>query len=191
MISLRDYQVEHCGRILASLVARGYALDASDTGTGKTVVALECCKRMGVIPLVVGPKSARGGWEDMAEQMGTAVEFVNYEKLRGQRKNGVADTEWLVEKPWGKGSYLAWKRPPDTIIFDEVHRAGGTTSLNSKMLIAAKRQAQYILALSATAADDPRQMKALGYALNLHGLSERTRAMPDFTGFLLRHGCYP
>jgi len=76
------------------------------------------------------------------------------------------------------------------------HRCGGATSLNSKLLIAAKRQAKYVLALSATAADDPRQMKALGYALDLHGLSKKVagripRGRPDFISWLLRHGCSP
>ena len=58
-MQLRDYQVPHAEKIFQSLVNRNYALDASDTGTGKTYVALECCKRLGVVPLVVGPKSAR------------------------------------------------------------------------------------------------------------------------------------
>jgi Mimiviridae putative ATP-dependent RNA helicase len=196
-MSLRDYQIPHAKKICASLVHRGYALDASDTGTGKTYVALACCKALGVVPLVVGPKAARGGWEFAAEQWETGVEFVGYEKLRGRRTKdeagfpGVAESEWLIEKPWGKGSFLAWKQPPTMVIFDEVHRCSGNTSLNSKALIAAKRQAKYVYALSATAAEDPRQMKALGYALGLHGLSKRTPAQPDFIGWMLRHGCTP
>ena len=38
------------------------------------------------------------------------------------------------------------------------------------MLIAAKRQGYKILMLSATAAEDPREMRAIGFALNLHSL---------------------
>jgi superfamily II DNA or RNA helicase len=193
MFSLRDYQVPHCERIFASLKKRKYALDASDTGTGKTYVALECCKRLGVVPLVVGPKAARGGWEAAAAAAKHDIEFVGYEKLRGVRRKetGVTESEWLIEKPWGKGSFLSWKNPPCMVIFDEVHRCGGATSLNSKALIAAKRQSEFVLALSATAADDPRQMKALGYTLGLHGLSKRTPVNPDYMGWLLRHGCTP
>jgi hypothetical protein len=196
-MTLRDYQVPHCERIYASLVKRKYALDASDTGTGKTYVALECCKRLGLSPLVVGPKSARAGWEFASEQAGIGVEFVGYEKLRGRRVRdedglqGVAESEWLIEKKWGSGSFLAWKSAPALVIFDEVHRCSGATSLNSKALIAAKRQAEFVLALSATAADDPRQMKALGYALNLHALGKRTHSQPNYIGWLLRHGCTP
>ena len=197
MLKLRDYQVPHAEKIFQSLVKRKYALDASDTGTGKTYVALECCKRLGVVPLVIGPKSARGGWEFAAEQAGAAVEFIGYEKLRGKRKYkedkgvSVIDSEWLIEKPWGKGSFLAWKNTPCMVILDEVHRCSGATSLASKVLIASKRQAEFVLALSATAADDPRQMKALGYTLDLHGLSKQTRSRPNYIGWLLRHGCTP
>lgn len=191
-MTLRDYQRPHCERIYSSLVKRKYALDASDTGTGKTYVALECCKRLCVVPLVVGPKSARAGWEDAADAADHPIEFIGYEKLRGLRRNGgLAESEWLIEKPYGKGSLLRWKNSPMMVIFDEVHRCGGATSLNSKALIAAKRQAEYVLALSATAADDPRQMKALGYALGLHGLSKKTFGQLDYIGWLLRHGCTP
>jgi hypothetical protein len=176
---------------------RKYAFDGSDTGTGKTYVALDCCKALNVVPLVVGPKSAQGGWEFAAEEAGMEVEFVGYEKLRGKRQYkedkgiSVVDSEWLIEKPWGKGSFLAWKNAPRMVILDEVHRCSGATSLASKVLIASKRQAEYVLALSATAADDPLQLKALGYLLDLHGLGKRTQGKPDYVGWLLRHGCTP
>lgn len=197
MITLRDYQVPHAQKILASLVKRRYALDASDTGTGKTYVAIDCCKRLGIVPLVVGPKSARAGWEDAAEAADFGVEFVGYEKLRGRRgkdendKTTPAESDWLIEKPWGSGSFLVWKSAPSMVIFDEVHRCSGATSLNSKALIAAKRQAEFVLTLSATAADDPRQMKALGYALGLHGLNKKSSMQSDYIGWLLRCGCTP
>lgn len=55
------------------------------------------------------------------------------------------------------------------IIFDEVHRCGALSSLNSDMLIASKRQNIKMLGLSATAACNPINMRALGYNLDLHG----------------------
>ena len=188
---LRDYQVPHYEKLLLSLQKRRYAFDGSDTGTGKTYVALEACKALDVVPLVVGPKAAQGGWEAAAEDADVGIQFIGWEKLRGQRKNGLIDSEWLVEQPYGKGSLLRWKKIPRLVIWDEVHRASGNTSLASKAVIAGKRQVEYNLALSATAADSPLQMKALGYLLDLHALSRRTQAQPDFTGFLLRHGCTP
>jgi ERCC4-related helicase len=94
------------------------------------------------------------------------------------------DTEWIEEKPWGSGSFVQWKNPYALCIFDEVHRCGGETTKNSKALIAARRQHGHVLALSATAADDPRQMKALGFLLGLHNLK-------DYRNWLLRNGCVP
>lgn len=68
------------------------------------------------------------------------------------------------------------------IIFDEVHRCSAIDSLNADMLIAARRQCIRILGLSATAACGPLQMRALGYALGLHGLT-------NFYGWSRRYGC--
>lgn len=86
--------------------------------------------------------------------------------------------------PYGRGSYWQWHRPVEFAIFDEVHRCGGLTSLNSKLLKAARRQFGNILMLSASAANDPRQMYALGIALGLFEARE-------FRWWLLRHGCVP
>lgn len=188
--SLRDYQVDHCERIYTALRKYQCALDASDTGTGKTYVALECCRRLDLVPLVVSSRASRGGWEEASEVVGVPIEFVNYERARSSTKAslGRANTEWLEEVPWGKGSFIKLKQAPAMAIFDEVHRCGGATSLNSKILIAAKRQARYVMGLSATAADSPLQMKALGFALGLHNLSKGKK---NWMSWILSHGCTP
>lgn len=58
------------------------------------------------------------------------------------------------------------------LIFDEVHRCAGRDSWNAEMLIAAKRQNIRTIGLSATAACNPLNMRALGYLLDLHGLDQ-------------------
>lgn len=68
------------------------------------------------------------------------------------------------------------------IIFDEVHRCSGIDSLNADMLIAAKKQGIRILGISATAACGPLQMRALGFALGLHNLT-------NFYSWTRRYGC--
>lgn len=213
MFQLRDYQQPHAAKLLEYLKKYGSALDASDTGTGKTYVALQICKALQCTPLVVSSKASRAGWESAAESAGVQVEFVNYEKLRGRRSWGLApcprceennlpilgpyreksgaESEWLVEVKWGKGSFLRWKQEYYLIIFDEVHRCSGATSLNSKCLISAKRQSKYLLCLSATAADDPRQMKALGYAIDQHSLSRKVPGRKSWMSWLMSHGCSP
>lgn len=103
-----------------------------------------------------------------------------------------ADSEWIEETKYGSGSYIKWKQVPLGAIFDEVHRCGGTKTLQSKLLIGARRQMNYVMTLSATAADDPRQMKALGFALGLHTLNDNKNAeiKTGFRSWLFKHGCY-
>lgn len=67
------------------------------------------------------------------------------------------------------------------IIFDEVHRCGGLDSLNADLLIAARRQGIRILGLSATPASSVFDLRALGFALGLHKLT-------DFYPWLFKHG---
>lgn len=64
-------------------------------------------------------------------------------------------------------------------IFDEAHRCGGLDSLNAEMLIAARRQNIRTLMLSATAACNPLNMRAIGYSLDLHN---------DKHDFIVPHG---
>lgn len=262
---LLPHQPQHAKQLCAALAKNGAALDASDTGTGKTYVALCICRELGIVPLVLGPKNAKNTWERAAKLIGTEIEYVNYERVRGRRalrggievdtvqltqnsgqlfdtpctvvalrsgkpvfrkqcdwsdatdyvnaglrangqqlqfisepgeyafgtpfligQENLSESDWIQEKKYGSGSFIVWKNRYTMIIFDEVHRCGGSKSLNSKLLIAAKRQAQFILAISATAADDPQQMKALGYALGLHQLGGKVNG---FRSWLLRHGC--
>ncbi len=74
-----------------------------------------------------------------------------------------------------------WCKEVHGVIFDEVHRCG-RDSLNSDMLIAARRQGKQILGLSATVASSPLQLRAIGYAASLHRLF-------DFESWARSHGC--
>lgn len=54
------------------------------------------------------------------------------------------------------------------VIFDEGHRCGGIDSLNADILDGCKRQRIKHLILSATLADSPLKLKAIGASLDLH-----------------------
>lgn len=73
------------------------------------------------------------------------------------------------------------------VVFDEVHRCGDLSSLNSEMLIAARRQNLSVLGLSATAGDSPLKFKALGYVLGLHNLDRDCKFWP----WVRRYNCRP
>lgn len=72
---------------------------------------------------------------------------------------------------WNYGKFL-FNPSIKFLVFDEVHRAGGLDSLNGEMLIAAKRSGITTLGLSATAACNPLNLRALGYLLDLHNLDK-------------------
>jgi superfamily II DNA or RNA helicase len=87
----------------------------------------------------------------------------------------------IKKRKWNYGQFH-FHPAVKAVVFDEVHRCSGVNSLNSKMLIAAKREGKKILALSATAGLSPLDMQALGYATGLHELH-------NFYPWARRHGC--
>ena len=84
--------------------------------------------------------------------------IINYERLaRGNTPYLLRDERQYT---WDYGGLLIW---------DEVHRCKSPKSLNAKMLSAAwDTKRLRCLCLSATAAQNPMDMRALGYVLGLH-----------------------
>ena len=160
---LYDWQQPHANKLVKAVRLYGSAKDGSDTGTGKTVIAVHVAKELGLLPFVLCPKSVIPSWRGWVTEtfpqlkLGTVH---NYESLRGGK------TMFIKRK--GKG--YAWQLDRDKmlLIFDEDHRCKSEKSLNSKMLIAARKQGYRILLLGATSFSSPLDMKALGYALGLH-----------------------
>lgn len=164
---LRPYPKQRdCINHLVSILKRSgsaAALNGSETGTGKTVCGVEVARELGVPIVVVCPKIVIPSWEStFAEQGVPYLRVINYEKLR----TGRTDLGF-----WVRGQFN-WKLPAGAlVIWDEVHRAQGAFTQNSKMLIGAKLSGLRSLALSATAAEDPTELRALGYVLGLHNLT--------------------
>lgn len=92
----------------------------------------------------------------------------NIDSLCPYHEHGVHCLEYK-RKPANLG-HFTFSPAVRLIILDEFHRCGGLNSLNSKILIAAKRQKIKHLLLSATPAQSPLQMKAMGYSLDLFTL---------------------
>ena len=140
------------------------ALDASDTGTGKTYVAAFLANILGYRPAVICPKTIIPVWREVLTSVGLDPLFVtNYEKIRRPGEFG----QWAI-----KGKQWQWNLPEGTLlIFDEVHRCKAQKTVNSMLLTATKRcRGIKTLMLSATAADSPVDMRATGYVLGLHNL---------------------
>lgn len=175
---LLDYQIPHTASLVQILEKNRYALDMSDPGTGKTYTALAACRELRLTPAIVCPKSVVPAWERVLKSFGIKPYFVtNWEGAKTESfKHGSFD--------YRTGVYT-WKlgRTQILLIMDEVHKAKGVDSQNSAMLIAAKAQDLITLMLSATAADNPRDMRALGYRLDLHDLVDFKKWSEDM-------GCY-
>lgn len=174
---LRQNQPQKVRGLVNALENYNAALDACKTGTGKTHVALATCKVLGLSPVIICPKIVISPWKKAAKYHEVKIAgIINWEMVRtGKTKFG----KWED----GKGSNFIWKAfgPKVCLIFDEVHKARSSKSQNAELVIAARRQGITTLALSATAAQSPLDMKALGYLLGLHDLS-------DFWQWATRHG---
>ena len=59
---LLKYQISHVNNLTNSLSTYGRALDASDTGTGKTYTSVAICLALGLKPLIICPKSVISSW---------------------------------------------------------------------------------------------------------------------------------
>lgn len=183
MKQLFEKQQESCDRLVAALNKHGAALDSSLTGTGKTVVACAVAAALGKPVGVICPKIVIPHWQRELAGFGIEPLFVaNYEKLRrGNTK--------IVGKAGKK--IFRWLVPNDALlIFDEVHNAKGAWTQNSQLLVAAKQAGYKTLLLSATACQDPTEMRSIGYALGLHSLNKPDGELKSWFGWMLQHRCW-
>ena len=155
MLKLYPAQKKAKNTLVKALQSHDAALDSSDTGTGKTLKAIEVAKTLGLTPFVICPKTVIAAWESALTGQGVKNSHVyNWEKLRA------GNTHWVSRK--GKRAFQWTNLPIDEtlLIFDECHKAKGVRTLNANMMIAAKKQGYKVLMLSASAAEDPRDMRA-------------------------------
>lgn len=157
----RPYQIPGIQKAVATLPKYGAYLLADDTGCGKTYSSLFIAKELGWPIAVVCPKAVIPSWRKAAEQIGVEPLFIeNIERIRARK-------QWLVqEKVQGKRKpQWAWKLPTACLlIFDEVHRFSSPHSQSGEILKAAPKP---VLMLSATCADSPLKLRAIGHHLGL------------------------
>lgn len=202
---LRPHQKKSVERILDILRSADSAVDASETGVGKTFVGCAVATALQIPTLVVVPKISITSWHRAAEVFEDRLSVINYERLRagntlfGQWENQsklksganvfqiceicqqrVEDQECpyhhsgihcvtTKKAPVRYGKFI-FNPAVKFVIWDECHRCGAMKSLNAEMLIACKRQKIKHLLLSATIAQSPLQMRAIGYSLDLFDL---------------------
>lgn len=176
-------QIKHAQTLVDSLYLNGFAFDPSETGCGKTYTACAVARQLNVPVLVISPKPVVPTWERTMKIFGIKpIAIKNYESLiRGNNKSRF--TSWKKEKTGrinAKGNPLFEEKlrfnrrlPKNSlIIFDEVHKCKALDSTTSELLISAAQQGFKILKLSASAATNPIEMKAFGYATRLHRITD-------------------
>lgn len=184
---LRDYQIEPADRLEQLLRDNRGAADLSSMGTGKSLVACEIIRRRDKPTLVVAPKVSLSAWLDFGKLVGAEFDVLNWEKLRtGRTPYG----SWVTyaRRRMKDGSVkemkkFAWDPAVHDVFFDEAHVASGADSQNGAMMRAAVTAGKTVLAITATPAENPLQLRALGYLLGLHNDA-------NFWQWCLRNGCH-
>lgn len=177
---LFPYQIGPVKRLVASLRRHNAALDASDTGVGKTFQALAALREMGVDnALVVAPLSVQTSWKRAAAHFGLRIRVINYEKVRMKK------SPYGSWRPGHGGKEIfTWQPDVTALVFDECHRCKSHKTKNGQLMAAAARQKITTIALSATSANNPLELKNLGFLLGLHQYR-------NFWSWACEFGAYP
>jgi hypothetical protein len=183
VIELRSYQKTAVDSLCDSLLKNQCAVDLSDTGLGKTMHSLGTVQRFGKAPFIVICRAvSRHKWEKAVGDFGLkdrCLAVDSYQKFTSGRHY-----KDMVTKIKARGVTYQWHpKEPTIVIFDECQDAGGLTSLNSQLLIGTGQcKDTFPLCLSATVADSPLKLKALGFITGMHTLK-------DYYPWCLRNGC--
>jgi superfamily II DNA or RNA helicase len=148
------------------------------TGVGKTFCALGIARELGKRVAVICPLAIRSDWFRAAKTMGVEpYEVVGYERCKtGKSKIG----KWTDNQK----REFRFELPDDCIlIFDELHRCKGEATQNAFLARDSVIQNIPSIGLSATIADDPTKLWAIGQFLGLHNGGK------DYYRFLAHHGC--
>jgi hypothetical protein len=164
---------------VASILKYNRVLLGHSTGVGKTFCALGIARELGKRVAVICPLAVVTPWYRAAKLMNVGVYEVSgweYTKT-GKSKIG----KWTSEDK----KEFKFELPDDVIlIFDEAHRGKAPgTSQNSFLVRDSVIQNVQSIALSATIADAPDKLWAMGLFLGLH------RGGKDYYRFLSENGC--
>ena len=173
MITPYHWQEPSVQRTVELLSQGNLAVNTSETGTGKTVVALAAIKELGLRALVIAPKAVHTAWRRTAEAMGVVLKgVINMERL--QYAN-----QYYTKGRWNLADI-------DLVIVDEVHKgASGPKAKSTRIIGELKAYPVKVMPMSATIADSPLKLRAVGYLAGLHKFNNTS-----FYDWCLRNGCY-
>jgi superfamily II DNA or RNA helicase len=174
-INLLDYQINHYNNIKKSLKKYSRAIDASDTGTGKTYVSVKVSKDLELIPFVICPKSVVSSWNKVIKEFKLNKFYViTYDQIALStdlvKKNIESNEyEWNFESD---DKFKANRKKKYLFIFDEAHKCKNSKTINSKILQSLSKYPVSILLLSATIIDKPLYFIPFGIVLKLYSTNQ-------------------
>lgn len=144
---LLPFQLRAFEHLCNVLINEGAAIDASDTGLGKTYVAGALCRELYFRPIVLCKKIAIPNWLDVLSMFDV-------------KPFGVINWEYMIRDNIDFYKSGRWTVPPKTlIIFDEAHYANHEGTKNNRMYEAASHLPT--LSITATAGDKPVRLAPL------------------------------
>ena len=182
MKTLYPKQQDAAGFFIDALMGGKNTIDTSDVGPGKTVLAAYVAKNLKSPVAVICPKSVIPIWERELKEVGIAPVFVmNYERIR------MGKTPYMSKK--GK-KIMKWHLPENTLVLvDEIHKTKGHFTQNAQLVISLTQQGYRIHGMSATACEDPTEMRAIGFMLGLHSLNKSEGYKRSWYSWMLSNGC--
>jgi len=172
-ITLFDWQIPAYNRTKDILTQYNFCIQASDCGTGKTVIILQACKDLGLKPLIVCPRSVITSWRRTADIMNVpVVDVITPQRLLHKNK-------YHVSGKWDLTGI-------DMCVYDEVHGyASGIDAKSARILAELKAYPVKVTVASATLLNSPLQMRAVGF---LAGICKFERGA--YLRWCLSMGCY-
>jgi superfamily II DNA or RNA helicase len=176
---LLEYQTANVLKDINTILKKNVCLGASDTGVGKTYMALAVCKELGKRPIIVSPKMIMPNWIDICEYFEIEpYDIVNFETIRNCKTYKNYNFLARVKSPYIKAAkknsvfdYIWFDIPDDAIlIIDEAHRCRNPTTDNGKWLLSTKQlilKKIPVMMLSATICEKIKDMKILFYLFDI------------------------
>jgi len=167
---LMEHQILHLYDLITSLIDNNIAIDGSQTGSGKTYVAIAICKYFKLKPLVICSKNVISMWKDVCDIFEVdPLLIINYESIKKGLHSNILDIlsnkfRWSLDKT------------KHIVIFDEVHHCKDPKSINAKLLLSVKGLCK-ILMLSATLTDKPENFYVFGHMLSLFNTAKQCKTL--------------
>lgn len=168
---LLPYQLDHVKSLYETLKNHKRALDASDTGTGKTYTTVALCKLLNLRPFIICPKSVISTWTKVLSHFDYDegdYELMNYEQVANKNTDAYSiDKDESGNYRWNFNS-LIHNDYEYLFIYDEAHKCKNKDTINAKILYSLSKRDVSIILLSATVVDKPLYFVIIGIVLKLY-----------------------